>query len=68
MATRRNSWLPLCFDLEAFLQSLITPAPSLEEEGSGDTQGISVADWNAISAEWAGFLSRDRKNDVDQLP
>ena len=31
------------------------PAPSLEEEGSGDTRSISVADWNAISAEWAGF-------------
>ena len=47
---------------------VLCPAPSLEEEGSEDTRGISVADWNAISAEWAGFLLRDRKNDVVQLP
>ena len=32
---------------------VLCPALSLEEEGSQDTQ---VADWNAISAEWAGFL------------
>ena len=35
------------------------PAPSLEEEGSGDTRGFFVTDWNAISSEWAGFLSRN---------
>ena len=44
------------------------PAPSLEEEGSGDTRGFFVTDWNAISSEWAGFLSRNRKNDVVKLP
>ena len=44
------------------------PAPLLEEEGSGDTRGFFVTDWNAISAEWAGFLSCNRKNDVVKLP
>ena len=27
-----------------------------------------MTDWNAISAEWAGFLSCNRKNDVFKLP
>ena len=27
-----------------------------------------MTDWNAISSEWAGFLSRNRKNDVVKLP
>ena len=44
------------------------PAPSLDEEGSGDTRGFFVTDWNAISSKWAGFLSRNRKNDVVKLP
>ena len=44
------------------------PAPSLDEEGSGDTRGFFVTDWDAISSEWAGFLSRNRKNDVVKLP
>ena len=54
--------------LETALALVSCPAPSLEEEGSGDTRGISVADWNAISAEWAGFISCNRKNDVVKLP
>ena len=44
------------------------PAPLLDEEGSGDTRGFFVTDWNAISTEWAGFLSCNRKNDVVKLP
>ena len=44
------------------------PAPSLDEEGSGDTRGFFVTDWNAISAEWAGFYTCNRKNDVGKLP
>ena len=43
---------------------VLCPAPSLDEEGSGDTRGFFVTDWNAISAEWAGFLSCNRKNDI----
>ena len=26
-----------------------------------------MADWNAISTEWTGFLSHDRKNDMHSL-
>ena len=50
------------------LRVVFCPAPSLDDEGSGDTRGFFVTDWNAISAEWAGFLSCNRKNDVVKLP
>ena len=36
----------------------------MEEEGSGDTQGFSWAEWNAISTDMGWVLSHDRKNDV----
>ena len=54
--------------LPSRLKIVSCPAPSLEEEGSGDTRGFFVTDWNAISSEWAGFLPRNRKNDVVKLP
>ena len=46
-----------CGDFDPFLVSC--PAPSLEEEGSGDTRGFSWAEWNAISADmgWV-FITR----------
>ena len=43
------------------------PTPLLEEETSGDTWAISVADWNAISADMGWVFTCDRKIDVVQL-
>ena len=51
-----------------YMYIVMCPTPLLEKEGSGDTWGISVADWNEISATMAWVLSHDRKNDVVQLP
>ena len=58
-STRRCGYSQSPHAQEASIQLVSCPAPSLEEEGSGDTQGFSWAEWNAISADmgWV-FITR----------